>query len=63
MKKVVNTFIQTEYRKKGKGIIFRYPVENLPGGEQLFIVRPSYKKNFDFYVNIPISMRLEKKNK
>lgn len=30
VKKVVNTFINIEYRKKGKGIVFRYPVENLP---------------------------------
>jgi len=51
VKKVVDTFIQTEYRKKGKGVIFQYPVENLPDG-QLFIVRPGHKKNFDFKVAV-----------
>lgn len=60
VKKVVNTFIQTEYRKKGKGVTFQYPVENLPNGEQLFIVRPGYKKNFDFYIDIPVSVGLGK---
>lgn len=29
VQKVVNTFIKDEYFKKGKGIIFRYPVERL----------------------------------
>ena len=51
VKKVVNTFIKTEHRKKGKGIVFRYPVENLPSG-QLFISRPGHKKNFDFKVEV-----------
>lgn len=51
VKKVVNTFIKTEYRKKGKGVIFQYPVENLPNG-QLFIARPGHKKNFDFKVDV-----------
>ncbi|MFH1775014.1 MAG: hypothetical protein ABH874_08695 [Methanobacteriota archaeon] len=51
VKKVVNTFIKVEYRKKGKGIVFRYPVENLPNG-QLFISRPGHKKNFDFKVEV-----------
>lgn len=59
VKKVVNTFIQTEYRKKGKGVIFQYPVENLPGG-QLFISRPGFKKNFDFKVEIPEEIRVGK---
>lgn len=57
VKKVVNTFIKTEYRKKGKGIIFRYPVENIQD-EQLFIVRPGHKKNFDFKVEVDESFRL-----
>lgn len=59
VKKVVNTFIETEYHNKGKGVIFRYPVENLPDG-QLFIVRPGYKKNFDFKVDIPLEITLGK---
>jgi hypothetical protein len=52
VKKVVNTFIKMEHRKKGKGVTFRYPVENLPNGQQLFIVRPGHKKNFDFKVDV-----------
>jgi len=51
VKKVVSTFINTEYRKKGKGIAFKYPVENVPDG-QLFIARPGHKKNFDFKVEV-----------
>ncbi len=51
VKKVVATFIKTEYRRKGKGVIFQYPVENLSHG-QLFIVRPGHKKNFDFKVDV-----------
>jgi len=50
VKKVVNTFIKTEHKKKGKGIKFRYPVEYLPKGEVLYIARPGHKKNFDFKV-------------
>jgi hypothetical protein len=57
VKKVVNSFIATEYRKKGKGVKFRYPVESLPHGN-LFIVRPGYKKNFDFHVEPPVGMEL-----
>lgn len=54
VKKVVNTFITTEYCKKGKGVTFRYPVENLQNG-QLFIARPGHKKNFDFKVDVVTS--------
>ncbi len=50
VRKVVNTFIKTEYRKKGKGIKFRYPVEKLPEEQTLYIARPGHKKNFDFKV-------------
>lgn len=57
VKKVVTTFIKTEYRKKGKGVIFKYPVENLPDG-QLFIARPGHKKNFDFKVEVPVELGL-----
>jgi hypothetical protein len=57
VKKVVNTFIKTEYRKKGKGVIFKYPVENLPDGH-LFIARPGHKKNFDFKVEVPVELGL-----
>ncbi|RKZ26428.1 hypothetical protein DRQ29_04910 [bacterium] len=51
VKKVVNTFISTEYNKKGKNIYFRYPVEKIKNG-YLFISRPGHKKNFDFKVDI-----------
>ena len=50
MRKVVNTFIKTEYQKKGKGVKFQYPVEKLPKREVLCIARPGHKKNFDFKV-------------
>ena len=49
VRKVVNAFIDTEYRSKGKGIAFEYPVEDLPEGP-LCIFRPGRKKNFDFKV-------------
>ena len=51
VRKVVNAFIKTEYRKKGKNVTFRYPVEKLPDGH-LFIARPGHKKNFDFKVDV-----------
>jgi len=57
VRKVINAFIETEYDKKGKGVIFRYPVENLKSG-QLFIVRPGLKKNFDFKVEVTKKMKL-----
>ena len=59
VKKVVNTFIANEYRKKGKGIAFQYPVEKLSDGI-LYIARPGYKKNFDFKVEIPENISLGK---
>jgi hypothetical protein len=49
---VVNTFINFEHNKKGKGIAFRYKVEGLPNGGELFIARPGHKKNFDFKVDV-----------
>jgi hypothetical protein len=55
VKKVVNTFIKTEYLKKGKGISFRYPVETLPDNQILYISRPGHKKNFDFKVEVIIN--------
>jgi len=58
VKQVVNTFIDMEHDKKGKGIKFEYPVENLPGGGQLFISRPGHKKNFDFEVKVPQNIGL-----
>jgi len=58
VKKVVNAFIATEYRKKGKGVVFQYPVENLAGGQLLYIVRPGHKKNFDFKVDVVTSYGL-----
>ncbi|MCK4387135.1 MAG: hypothetical protein KAW00_00050 [Dehalococcoidia bacterium] len=59
VKKVVNTFIKAEYPKKGKGVTFRYPVENLPDNKYLYIVRPGHKKNFDFKVEVTQEMVLE----
>jgi hypothetical protein len=59
VQRVVNTFIGTEYRKKGKGISFQYPVEKLSDGT-LYIARPGYKKNFDFKVEIPENISLGK---
>jgi len=60
VKKVVNAFIKTEYRKKGKGVVFRYPVENLPDKQVLYIVRPGHKKNFDFKVDVAVDCGFEK---
>ena len=60
VKKVVNAFIATEYRKKGKGVVFQYPVENLAGGQLLYIVRPGHKKNFDFKVDVAVNCGFEK---
>lgn len=57
VKKVVNTFIDSEHSKKGRGVRFRYPVEDLPNG-QLFIVRPGRKKDFDFKVEVTPAMGL-----
>lgn len=58
VKKVVNAFIKTEYRKKGKGVVFRYLVENLPDEQGLYIARPGHKKNFDFKVDVATSYGL-----
>jgi len=44
VRKVVDTFIKTEYQEKGKGVEFWYPVESLPNNKQLFIIRPGHKK-------------------
>jgi len=44
VRKVVNTFIKTEYQKKGKGVTFRYPVEKLSGNRHLFITRRDTKR-------------------
>ncbi len=56
VQKVLNTFIKTEYQERGKGVQFRYPVEqlhddvqHLPDSTQLFIIRPGglQKWNYD----------------
>ncbi len=60
VKRVVNAFITTEYRKKGKGVVFRYPVEHLPNSQLLYIVRPGHKKNFDFKVDVAVNCGFEK---
>jgi len=54
VKKVVNIFIDAENQQRGKGIKFRYPVENLSTSKQLFIFRPGglNKWNFDFKVEV-----------
>lgn len=55
VQKVVNTFINSEYSDRGKGIQFWYPVEELSGEIPLYIIRPGGlrgKWNFDFKVNI-----------
>ncbi|MFZ6017413.1 MAG: hypothetical protein ACOYU0_07415 [Nitrospirota bacterium] len=59
VKTVVTTFIEFEKDKKGKGIEFRYHVEDLSNGEKLYIRRPGVKWNFDFKVEIPTNCRLE----
>jgi len=59
VKKVVNHFIATEYKKKGKGVVFRYPVEEL-GPSKLYIERPGIKKNFDFKVVVEEGLGLGK---
>jgi hypothetical protein len=54
VKKVINTFIDTGYQQKGKGVKSRYPVENLSIDKQLFVFRPGglNKWNFDFKVEV-----------
>ncbi|MDO9580995.1 MAG: hypothetical protein Q7J06_10605 [Bacteroidales bacterium] len=54
VRKVVNIFIDAESQQRGHGVKFRYPVENLSIGEQLFIFRPAglNKWNFDFKVEV-----------
>lgn len=59
VKKVVNVFIDFEKDKKGKNIIFKYPVEKLSNDQKLYIRRPGLKKNFDFKVEIPANAGLE----
>lgn len=59
VKKVVNMFIDFEKDKKGKGIMFKYPVEKLSTSQKLYIQRPGLKKNFDFKVEIPKNAGLE----
>lgn len=60
--KVVNTFINTESMARGSGVKFCYPVEQLPEGITLFIVRPGglRKWNFDFKVKVTPEMGLGK---
>jgi hypothetical protein len=69
VQKVVNTFINTEYEQRGRGVKFWYPVERLfgdleqtTGEKQLFIFRPGglRKWNFDFKVNITPELGLNK---
>lgn len=60
VKKVVNTFIDFEKDKKGKGVIFKYPVEKFASGEVLYIIRPGKKWNFDFKVDLKPEYQLGK---
>jgi len=69
VQKVINIFINTEYQQRGKGVQFRYPVEQLstnlqllPGNTQLFIFRPGglQKWNFDFKVDVTPDMGVGK---
>jgi len=60
VKKVVNIFIDFEQDKKGRGVVFKYPVEKLSNDDKLFIVRPGLKKNFDFKVEVPDYFALKK---
>jgi len=59
VKKVVSAFIEFEKDKKGKGIEFIYPVEDLSNGRKLYIHRPGVKWNFDFKVEIPENCGME----
>jgi len=55
VRRVINIFIDTESQQRGKGVKFRYPVENLASvNKQLFIFRPGglNKWNFDFKVEV-----------
>lgn len=54
VRKVINIFIDTESPQRGRGIKFRYPVENLSINKQLSIFRPAglNKWNFDFKVEV-----------
>ena len=52
VRRVLNAFIDNEYKKKGKGVYFIYPVENVGEDHELCIARPGHKKNFDFKVQV-----------
>lgn len=59
IKRVISSFIDFEKDKKGKGIEFKYPVENLIIGEKLYIRRPGVKWNFDLWSVISILYHCE----
>ena len=60
VREVVNTFIDTGNQQRGKGVKFRYPVENLASvNKQLFIFRPGgLKWNLGFKVEAPKELGL-----
>jgi hypothetical protein len=62
VRKVINIFIDAENQQRGKGVKFRYPVENLSINKQLFIYRPGglNKWNFDFKVEVTPELGLGK---
>ena len=56
VQKVINTFIDTEDRERGKGVRFLYPVErlwddahpSLPDGKKLIIFRTAGLRKWNF---------------
>lgn len=62
VQKVVDTFITTEFKERGKGIRFLYPVEKFSDGDLLYLRRPGglQKWNFDFKVDVKEEMGLSK---
>ena len=62
VRQVVNVFLDVESKTRGKGIRFRYPVDDISIGGQLYILRPAGlgKWNFDFKVEVPPEFGLKK---
>jgi len=47
VRKIINTFIDTESQQRGKGVKFRYPVENLSTGAQLALLEKQKEYSTD----------------
>jgi hypothetical protein len=64
VKKVVNTFIETEGHQNRIDVTFKYPVEILPDNQYLYISRPGYKSangsGFDFMVEVVKNYKIGK---